>query len=148
MRCLDNPNSSTGREGTSPRASARRGRDCRSAGLAMDVGKALLLGLAYYVAASLSLRMALVGGQVTPIWPPTGIALVGLLLFGRKFWPGIALGAFLVNAPIGPSLFSAGAIAVGNTLAPLIAATVLQKMASGRSSTGSVTRRPSCSWAL
>jgi len=114
----------------------------------MEVGKACLLGLAYYVAASLSLRMALVGGQVTPIWPPTGIALVGLLLFGRKFWPGIALGAFLVNAPIGPSLFSAGAIAVGNTLAPLIAATVLQKMASGRSSTGSVTRRPSCSWAL
>ncbi|MGH2579267.1 MAG: putative bifunctional diguanylate cyclase/phosphodiesterase, partial [Actinomycetota bacterium] len=89
---------------------------------------ALLLGLVYYVAGSLSLRMALVGGQVSPIWPPTGIALVGLLLFGRKFWPGIALGAFLVNAPIGPSLFSAGAIAVGNTLAPLIAATLLQKV--------------------
>src|SRR2546425_11428766 len=41
-----------------------------------------LLGLAYYGTAILSLRLALVRGQVTPIWPPTGIALVALLLFG------------------------------------------------------------------
>ena len=80
--------------------------------IATDLGKMMLLGGLYYAAASVSLRVALVGGQVTPIWPPTGIALVGLLLFGRKLWPGVALGAFLVNAPIGPSLLTAGGIAV------------------------------------
>jgi integral membrane sensor domain MASE1 len=56
----------------------------------VELGKVVLVGAGYYVAASLSLRLALVGGQVTPIWPPTGIALAGLLLFGRKVWPALA----------------------------------------------------------
>ena len=32
-----------------------------------------LVALAYWLAAKLSLNLALVHGQVTPIWPPTGI---------------------------------------------------------------------------
>ena len=87
----------------------------------------VLLGLVYYLAGVLSLRLALVRGQVTPIWPPTGIALAALLLFGRRLWPGIALGAFLVNLPIGPSPLAAAGIAAGNTVAPLVAATLLHK---------------------
>jgi diguanylate cyclase (GGDEF)-like protein/PAS domain S-box-containing protein len=94
---------------------------------ASELGKVALVGGAYYVAAILSLRVALVGGQVTPIWPPTGIAVAGILLFGRKVWPAIAFGAFLVNAPIGPSPLTAVGIAVGNTVAPLLCATLLQK---------------------
>ncbi len=90
------------------------------------LGQAVLVGAGYYVAASLSLRVALVRGQVTPIWPPTGIALAGLLLFGRKVWPAIAVAAFLVNAPMGPSLLTAAGIAVGNTSAPLLCAILLQ----------------------
>lgn len=94
----------------------------------VTIAKILLLTAAYYVAARLSLRLALVRDQVTPIWPPTGIALVALLLFGRRLWPGIALGAFLVNAPIGPSIPAALGITVGNTLAPLLAVTLLRKL--------------------
>jgi diguanylate cyclase (GGDEF)-like protein len=94
----------------------------------LDLAKILLLCAAYYVAARLSLRLALVRGQVTPIWPPTGIALVALLLYGRRLWPGITVGAFLVNAPISPSLLAAAGIAVGNTLAPVIAVSLLQKV--------------------
>jgi diguanylate cyclase (GGDEF)-like protein len=90
-----------------------------------DLAKLLVVALAYYVTGVLSLRLALVGGQVTPIWPPTGIALVGLLLFGRRVWPGIALGALLVNAPISRSLLDAAGITGGNTLAPLLAASLL-----------------------
>src|SRR3989454_2601012 len=97
-------------------------------GFANDLAKAVLLGVVYYVAAVLSLRMALVGGQVTPIWPPTGIALVGLLYFGRKVWPGVAIAAFFVNAPIGPTLFTAAGVTAGNTLAPLLAVVLLQRM--------------------
>jgi diguanylate cyclase (GGDEF)-like protein len=85
----------------------------------------VLLAIAYYAAARLSLRLALVREQVTPIWPPTGIAVVGLLLFGRRMWPGIAVGAFLVNAPIGPTLLAAAGIAAGNTAAPLVAVSLL-----------------------
>jgi diguanylate cyclase (GGDEF)-like protein/PAS domain S-box-containing protein len=94
----------------------------------VELVKMALVGGGYYVAASLSLQAAsLVGKQVTPIWPPTGIAVVAMLVFGRKMWPAIALGAFLVNAPIGPSIFTAAGIAVGNTIAPLVCTTLLQK---------------------
>jgi len=85
----------------------------------------LLLGLVYYVAARLSLRIALIEENVTPLWPPTGIALVAFLTLGRRMWPGVALAAFLVNAPISTSVLAAAATAAGNTLAPLVAASLL-----------------------
>jgi signal transduction histidine kinase len=80
------------------------------------------------LAARLSLNLALVHGQVTPIWPPTGIALVAFLVIGRRVWPAIALAAFAVNLPLGPSPLAAAGIAVGNTLAPLIAAELLRRV--------------------
>ncbi|MDP9331209.1 MAG: EAL domain-containing protein [Actinomycetota bacterium] len=92
------------------------------------VTRTVLVGAAYYAVAILGLRLALVGHQVTPVWPPTGVALVGFLLFGRRIWPGVAAAAFLVNLPLGPSVLGAAGIAVGNTLAPLLAATVLRKV--------------------
>src|SRR5207302_635588 len=98
-----------------------------SSGLHTKVAGMLLLSAAYYGTAVPSLHLALVRRQVTPIWPPTGIALVALLLFGRRLWPGITLGAFLVNLPISPSPLVAAGIAAGNTLAPLIAATLLRR---------------------
>src|SRR6266849_4422142 len=83
--------------------------------------------LAYSLAARLSLQLALVHGQVTPIWPPTGIALVALLVFGWRVLPAIFLAALAVNLPIGPSPFGAAVIAAGNTLAPLTAAAFLKR---------------------
>jgi signal transduction histidine kinase len=83
--------------------------------------------LSYWLAASVSLRLALVHGQVTPIWPPTGIALVAILVFGRRVWPAVFLGALAVNLPIGPSAAGAAFIAAGNTLAPLTAAALLRR---------------------
>ena len=67
-------------------------------------------------------------GQVTPIWPPTGIALVAMLLIGRRAWVAIALAAFAVNLPIGPSPLGAAVIAAGNTLAPLVAVEILRRV--------------------
>src|SRR6266480_729927 len=109
------------------RADRRRGRRLAATDLRYDLVKIAVLILAYYGTAILSLRLALVRGQVTPIWPPTGIALVALLLFGRRLWPGIAVGAFLVNVPISPSPLVALGITAGNTLAPLFATALLRK---------------------
>jgi signal transduction histidine kinase len=72
--------------------------------------------------------LALVHGQVTPVWPPTGIALVAFLLIGRRAWPAIALAALAVNLPIGPSPVGAAAIAAGNTLAPLVVVELLRRV--------------------
>jgi diguanylate cyclase (GGDEF)-like protein len=103
----------------------RRIRGRLPKGLARDLAITVGLAVVYYVAARWSLSLALVREQVTPIWPPTGIAVVGLLLFGRRMWPGIAVGAFLVNAPIGPNLLATAGIAFGNTLAPLVAVSLM-----------------------
>ena len=86
-----------------------------------------LVGLAYWLAARLSLNLALVNGQVTPLWPPTGIATVAILLLGRRAAGAIALAAFAVNLPLGPTPLAAAAIAAGNTLAPLVAAEILRR---------------------
>ncbi|MGN5381441.1 MASE1 domain-containing protein [Streptomyces lasalocidi] len=85
------------------------------------------LAALYYGSARLGLLQQLVRGQVTPLWPPSGIALAGLLLRGPRLWPGIALGAFLVNISLGPSLPAVLAIAAGNTLAPLCSCALLRR---------------------
>ncbi|TPQ20692.1 MASE1 domain-containing protein [Streptomyces sporangiiformans] len=82
----------------------------------------------YYVTAKIGLEQQLVRGQVTPFWPPTGIALVVLMLWGLRTWPGIALGAFLVNVTLGPSILPVLAITVGNTLAPVFACLLLRRV--------------------
>ena len=91
------------------------------------VARLAFVAVAYWGVARLSLNLALVHGQVTPIWPPTGIALVTFLLLGRRMWPAIAFGAFAVNLPLGPSPLGAGFIAAGNTLAPVVATELLQR---------------------
>src|SRR5262245_30704823 len=91
------------------------------------LGQLALVAIAYWGAAKLSLDLALVRGQVTPIWPPTGIALVTFLMLGNRMWPAIAVAAFAVNLPLGPSPAVAAVIAGGNTLAPLAAAALLRR---------------------
>lgn len=91
------------------------------------LGKIALLALVYWVAARLSLELALVRGQVTPLWPPAGIALVSFLVLGYRVWPAIALGALAVNLPLGPTPLGAVVIAMGNTFAPLASAEVLRR---------------------
>ncbi|TMD04467.1 MAG: hypothetical protein E6J01_12945 [Chloroflexi bacterium] len=95
---------------------------------ARELIRLALVALAYWLAARLSLNLALVHGQVTPIWPPTGIALVAMLVIGRRVWPAIAVAAFAVNLPIGPSPLGAALIAAGNTLAPLVSVELLRRV--------------------
>lgn len=86
----------------------------------------LLVGAAYYVSGRLGLRLSLVQRNVTPLWPPSGIALVAFLLLGRRVWPGVAVAAFMVNEPISATLLAALVTAAGNTLAPFVAAELLR----------------------
>ncbi|MEU1312740.1 MASE1 domain-containing protein [Streptomyces cinnamoneus] len=81
----------------------------------------------YYASGKLGLLQQLVRGQVSPLWPPTGIALAGLLLLGLRIWPGIAIGAFLINVSLGPSFPAVLAITTANTLAPLCSYALLHR---------------------
>lgn len=95
---------------------------------ARRVAVAFGIGIAYYLGARLGLRLSLVGNNVTPLWPPTGIAVAALLVVGRSYWPAIAAAALVVNLPISPNPLVACAIAVGNTLAPVVAVTLLRRV--------------------
>ncbi|WP_225095111.1 MASE1 domain-containing protein [Streptomyces sp. CoH27] len=85
------------------------------------------LAALYYGSARLGLLQQLVRGQVTPLWPPSGIAVASLLLRGPRIWPGVALGAFLVNISLGPTLPAVLAIMAGNTLAPVCSYLLLRR---------------------
>ncbi|MFE1585219.1 MASE1 domain-containing protein [Streptomyces sp. NPDC058737] len=83
----------------------------------------LLVAGCYYAAGRLGLSQQLTadGAVVTPIWPPTGLAVTCLLLFGPWCVPGIALGALLVILSLGaPDVETVGIVA-GNTAAPVCA---------------------------
>jgi len=82
----------------------------------------------YFAAAKFGLSFAQVAPQVTAVWPPTGIALAVMLLFGYSLWPGIAVGAFVANASTQETYLTAAVIAVGNTLEALAGAYLLRRM--------------------
>ncbi|WP_079174992.1 MASE1 domain-containing protein [Streptomyces malaysiense] len=103
---------------------ARRGGLRRGGVAALEI---CALAALYYGSAELGLLQQLVRGQVTPLWPPTGIAVAALLLRGPRIWPGITLGALLVNLSLGPSYTALLLIVVGDTLAPLCAYVLLRR---------------------
>jgi PAS domain S-box-containing protein len=91
-----------------------------------DVVRMGILCAIYVSAAKLGLSLDAVSGFATAVWPPTGIALVALTLFGYRLWPGITLGAFLVNASAGAPFLVASGMAVGNTLEAVVGTYLLQ----------------------
>ncbi|WP_342116926.1 CHASE domain-containing protein [Pseudoduganella sp. OTU4001] len=90
----------------------------------------LLAAGAYYLLARLGLMLALAQSNASPVWPPSGLALVLLLRFGRHLWPAILIGAFAANLAVFvnnqaasfPVLCAASlSIAIGNTAEALVA---------------------------
>ncbi|PWT87791.1 MAG: hypothetical protein C5B54_11725 [Acidobacteria bacterium] len=55
----------------------------------------VLVGLFYYISGRIGLSLSVL--QVTPVWPASGIAVASILICGYRVWPGILLGALLVN---------------------------------------------------
>src|SRR5881398_2193149 len=87
------------------------------------VGAVLLLAGAYWAAAKVGLRLAYLDGAVTALWPPVGVGIAALVLYGPRLWPGIVIGDLLVadfSSPLGTVLGQTA----GNTLEVLIATRV------------------------
>jgi PAS domain S-box-containing protein len=102
----------------------------------------LLLAAAYASAGYVGQLIAIPPGNVTTIWAPSGIALAAVLLWGWRTWPGIALGALIVNAwtlfgPASPAtpvsaLVVALVIATGSTTEPLLGAYLFERLTGRR----------------
>ena len=80
----------------------------------------------YLAAGKLGLSVPFTSGNVSPVWPASGVALASVLLWGYEVWPGLALAAFFVNflSPI-PVLSCIG-IALGNTSSALLGGYLLR----------------------
>lgn len=87
----------------------------------------VLLAVVYHLAVRLGLSMAYLQSNTSPVWPPTGIALAALLLFGTSRWPGITLGVLLGSLLTGAPFDLALGMSIGNTLEAFLAAYILQR---------------------
>ena len=90
-----------------------------------------LLTLVYFIAGKLGLMLASLHASASPVWPPAGIALAGLLLLGYRAWPAIFIGAFLVNVTTAGNVATSLAVASGNTLEALVGAWLVNRFAGG-----------------
>jgi PAS domain S-box-containing protein len=88
---------------------------------------AVLIAL-YFVGGLIGKETSFLSGSVALVWPPAGIALAAILLFGYRFWPGVALGAVLFSFMNGmPFGFFTLGTAVGNTMGAIVCAYLLKK---------------------
>ena len=90
-----------------------------------------ILAVIYFIAGKLGLMLASLQASSSPVWPPAGIALAGLLLLGYRAWPGIFIGAFLVNVMTAGNVATSFAVATGNTLEALVGAWLVNRFAGG-----------------
>ena len=89
------------------------------------LGRSVALVAIYFAIAKLGLRYATIGPSISPVWPPTGLAIAALVLLGLRYWPAILAGAFLANATTDIPILAAFGIACGNAAEAALAASLL-----------------------
>src|SRR5688572_24365909 len=100
-------------------------------GAVLYAGALALTALAYYLAGRIGLELAYLDGAVAALWPPAGLGLAVLFLYGVRLWPGIVVGDLLLGDYSTPFATVLGQT-VGNTLALVIAALLLRRLTGGR----------------
>src|SRR5580698_8951212 len=89
---------------------------------------AFLLAALYVLSGLLGKSSSFMGGEVSLVWPPAGIALAAILLFGYRVWWGVALGAWVFTLMRGtPFGFFTVATAIGNTVGAIVCAYLLER---------------------
>lgn len=81
----------------------------------------LTLAFIYIISAKIGLMLAFEQANTSPVWPPTGVALAAIIFGGLRLWPGVFIGAFLVNFYVSGFFPLSLSIAVGNTLEAVVA---------------------------
>jgi signal transduction histidine kinase len=92
----------------------------------------VLLGAAYYGAAKLGQTLRYTA-SVAAIWPPAGVGIAALYLWGVRWWPGLLLGECIVNAELllGDSPLPFGSLAgqqAGNMAEMIVGALLLKRL--------------------
>ena len=77
-----------------------------------NVAGVLTLAIAYYAAAKVGQTLRYTA-SVAAIWPPAGLGIAALYLWGTRWWPGIFVGELFVNAEL---LFHHTALPLGSLI--------------------------------
>ncbi|GGW97894.1 membrane protein [Streptomyces malachitofuscus] len=90
----------------------------------------LAVAACYYAGGRLGLlrELTVAGAVVSPLWPPTGVAVACLLIFGLRACAGIALGALLVLLYLTTLRWASVGVLVGNTAAPVCGYLLLRRV--------------------
>ncbi len=96
------------------------------------LGGVVLLAAAYYGAAKLGQTLRYTA-SVSAIWPPAGLGIAALYLWGLRWWPGVLLGETIVNAELllDDSTFPVGSLLgqqAGNMAEILVGALLLRRL--------------------
>jgi PAS domain S-box-containing protein len=86
-----------------------------------------VVSASYVGAAKLGINLDVAHGVITPVWAPSGIALAALLILGQRYWPAVAIGAFVANVTSDASVAVAIGIALGNTIEAAVGAAIVQR---------------------
>ncbi len=97
--------------------------------IARDAFIMVALATVYTIVARVSLAAAAAHHVVSSVWPPAGIAVFVLVRYGLRFWPGVAVGAYLLNTSNDITPAGALIIAAGNALEAVVAAYLLTRVA-------------------
>src|SRR5436305_9489876 len=88
-----------------------------------DLGLILIVAGLYFLAAKLGLSLAFLNASVSPVWPPTGVAIALVFWLGYRSAPGALLGGLIANYSLTDvSLTTAAGIPTGNTFEAITAA--------------------------
>jgi signal transduction histidine kinase len=90
-----------------------------------------VVAVVYYLAGRIGLELAYLNGAVAAVWPPAGLGLAVLFLYGLRLWPAVVIGDLLLgdySTPLGTVL----AQTFGNTVAVVAAAFLLRRLTGGR----------------
>lgn len=86
------------------------------------------MAAAYAATGILGLQLAALHPSVTLVWAPSGIAIAAVLLGGLRLVPGIALGAYIVNATTSAPPAFWIVTALGNPAGAIVGAYALQRV--------------------
>ena len=96
------------------------------------VGGVVLLAAAYYGAAKLGQTLRYTA-SVSAIWPPAGLGIAALYLWGMRWWPGVLVGEILVNGELwlDDRAFPIGSLLgqqIGNVAEVVVGALLLRRL--------------------
>ncbi len=99
--------------------------------------RVVVLGLLQFAAIKLGLYTAILHGNISPVWPSTGLAIAAMLLWGYSVWPGIFVGTTIavLTTDIGWAFSLESGVA--NTVEPVTAVYLIRRFTGDEDPLGS-----------